>query len=55
MITGVDPLNPPDHHGRCPVCRTEQPLLADDDLRSHLGADGEFCPGSRGAPEKETK
>jgi hypothetical protein len=46
----VDPLDPPDAHGRCPECGTEQPLLSADDLKAHLRSDGEFCPESRGAP-----
>ncbi len=36
--------------GLCPACGTDQPLLGPDDLRAHLGSDGEYCPGSRGAP-----
>lgn len=40
-----------DPSGVCPTCDTAQPLLAPDDLRSHLGAEGEYCSGSRGAPK----
>lgn len=35
----------------CPLCGGEFRLLSPDDLEAHLGPDGEYCSGSRGAPK----
>lgn len=53
LITWDGDLTHKENIGQCPSCGTDQPLLAPDDLRAHLGLDGEYCPGSRGAPIDE--
>lgn len=48
-----DPANDGRLTGQCPSCGTDQALLSADDIKAHLGNDGECCPGSRGAPTND--
>lgn len=46
-----EPISTTGPTGQCPSCGLDVPLLAPDDLRAHIHlTNGEYCPGSRGAP-----
>lgn len=42
--------------GQCPSCGRMEKLLPGGDLRSHIHpTNGEYCPGSRGAPVNDER